>query len=1148
VKRIKTATILLSVILLIMSGSAVLGQTSFGSVSGTVSDSSGGRVPGAEVTLINQLTNIRAEAITNDSGFYRFVNVRPGAYVVTITFPGFKTVQIEAFDVRVNDAVVRNAILEVGEVTERLEIVAGTQLIQVASAELGNVIEEKVIKDLPLNGRNFTQLLLLTPGVNPVSTAQGSQTTISFGAAEGNTGLPGSTIANASIQGQQNRSKVYYIDGIINTSVRANAYVVLPDIDSLQEFKVQSHNDKAEYGGVTGGVINMISKSGTNEFHGSAFQYVRNEMFDARDPFRDRFRDKPFVFRQNQFGANMGGPIIKNKTFFFAGYDGWRYRDVANIQFRIPTEREINGDFSQSYYTLTQGRRIFNPYSTRVEDGKLVRDEFPNRIIPANLISPKMQGFVKAYMYKPNVPGADDPANFTAEPQNFRLERARENNANAFMVRLDHHFSQNDNVFFRWNEQYVSSFNPQGDRGARTPDATNRNFGGGWLHSFSPSLILEIRGGKATQPTEDAPFEHELGADPLKQLGFPELDRFGGYVASMSGNPWMNQSLGVQGPRPRGNPNWNLMTDLTWLRGNHSFKTGFQFVHISRLQKNQFGEIRFNQVPTQNPQQTGGTGDDLASLLLGLPWNIRGYVHDYGFIDFGTGTASGYFQDEWKILPDLSLTFGLRYDYITKAKSKSPTALQSGPDMNTGKWLIALKSISVCNPGDPPPCLPAPLDQIPFNEHIVLTGEPYSILKSIRDNWGPRVGLAWQVNNKTALRTAYSLVWDALPSRSQYGQHQYETWGWPQFSGIDTGAINLVGGPIQSFENIAGLPFAGPRPLPWNSDGYFNDPNRKDAYSHQWHVEIQREVRRDLMFSVAYVGSENGRLEYAGNAAASPVPGVGAAGNRLLPAAVNQLRPWPHITGTFTYSDDIGWSNYHSFQTKVQRRFSDGLGSLLSYTFQKSMDTSSGWFNAERGVGNSHIQNYHDPDSNRAVSGYDVPHLVTWATVWEFPIGKGRRYLNEGLAATVLGNWQMNWILLARSGQPITVDLGGDIANIGSTGTYMRPNLVGNPKLDNPNWWTWYNPDAFAIPVNSFGNAGRNILRTDKLVNMDFGLQKNLRISESKVIEFRAEAFNVFNQMSLGNPNTRIGQATTGRISGIRNTPRQMQFGLRFRY
>jgi outer membrane receptor protein involved in Fe transport len=1130
------------VLAVLLTGGRALAQTSMGGVSGTVTDAQGGVVPGASVTLVNDETNIEVARTTNSSGYFVFTGVRPGMYSLTVELPGLKTARISGFAVGVNETVTRNFKLELGEVTEVIEVIAPSELLQTTSAGLGQVVEEKVIKDLPIQGRNFTTLLLLTPGVNPISTAQGAQAETAVTSFEGNSGIPGGQIANASIQGQQNRSKIYYVDGVVNTSVRAGTYVALPDLDSLQEFKVQSQSDKAEYGGVLGGVVNMTSKSGTNQFRGSAFGFFRNDRFNARNPFRDvRGTEvlKHPEFEQSQYGASVSGPLIKNKTFVFLSYDGWRYSDLSSVRLTVPTERELNGDFSQT------GRPIFNPFTTRTENGRLVRDPFPGNIIPANLISPTMQSFLRSYMVKPNQAGRID---------NFLEDRNQENNSNAFQIRVDHHFSANDNVFLRWTERRISAFVPRGDLGFIEPNSTNRNVGGGWFHTFSPNLLLEVRGGLATQPTEDAPAQHPLGFEPQRALNLPELERFQGYIINGFGAPWTSSTgtaipvLGVQGDRPRGNPNWNAAADLTWIRGNHSFKFGFQMLQIQRLQKNQFGQFDFAAEQTRNPQATTNTGDPLASALLGLPSQIRGFVPDLGFIDFKTSTLSGYIQDQWQVRPNLTLNLGLRYDYVTRAVGNGDNTLQSGPDLRSGEWLIALPELpGVCAPGAPTiGCLPAPLSQIPFNQFIKATGSRNSVLPTIGDNFGPRVGLAWQVNPKTVARVGYGLMWDSMVSRSQYGQHQFESWGWPQFSGIDTGALNREGGAISRIENISSLPFGAPRAEPWTSTQFFNAPDRKNAYSHQWHLEIQRQFTRNLMMGAAYVGSYNGRMEYAGRAQAPPAAAIDATGRRLTPAERDRLRPWPHITGTFTYSDDIGMSKYNAFQFKAQQRFSDGLSSMLSYTYSRTIDTSSGWFNAENGIGGgATVQNYHDMDNARGISSYDIPHIFTWATVWELPFGSGKRWLNNGPAAWLFGNWQLNWSVLARSGQPFNVTAGGDPANLGHAG-YSRANQVGDPSVGERTQQQWFNTAAFVAPVNSFGNYERNSLRAPGFWNVDLGLQRNIPFGQGRSVQLRLEAFNVFNHINWGNPGVALDQpANFGRITSMSGRPRQLQGGMR---
>jgi outer membrane receptor protein involved in Fe transport len=1131
--RARNLTWLLPVLMVLAASSAAVAQTSMGGVNGIVTDSSGAVLPGATVTLTNDATNIQAVRHTDDSGYFTFVNVRPGTYTLLVELQGMKTAQIAGFTVGVNETVARNVTLDVGDVSEVVQVAGRSELLQSSTAELGNVVEERVIRDLPLQGRNFTSLLLLTPGVNPVSTAQGSQTEINFGAAEGNTGVPGSALANASVQGQQNRSKIFYMDGIVNTSVRSGSYVALPDLEALQEFKVQSHSDKAEFGGVIGGVVNMTSKSGSNRFRGGAWGQVRNDRFAARNPFRDARLDEHPMFRQSQFGAHLGGPVFRDRTFFFGSFDGWRYKDRADeTRHTVPAAGELDGNFSQTFH----GRQIFNPYSTRVENGRLVRDPFPGNVIPAELISPTMQAFLKAYMVRPNQGGSII--------NNFQQNRERTSDNNGYQLRVDHHFSGSDNIFFRWTEQRLDSFTPVGDRGFRSPESINRNYGGGWFHLFSPNLIMEVRGGVATQPSEDAPFEHDLGAGPQEALNLPQLDRFGGYIIQGTGSnddPWDFPNLGVQGARPRGNPNWNAAVDLTWLKGRHNLKGGFQMLEIERLQRNQFGQLNFAMDATRDPQNPATTGDTLASMLLGLPSRIQGFVPELGSIQFTTSTLSAYFQDQWTMKPNLTLTYGLRYDYVTRATGEG---LQSGPDMSTGEWLIALPTLpSVCT-GQAPPCLPKPLEQIPFNQFIKATGEEFSILKPIKDNWGPRVGLAWQPNERLVVRSGYALMWDSMVSRSQYGQHQFETWGWPQFSGIDTQVMNREGDPLQSIEQIGSLPFNLPAAQPWTASGWFNDPNRKNAYSHQWHVEIQREMSRNLMVAVGYVGSYNGRMEYSGYAQAATRPGVAPDGRRLLPAEVNQLRPWPHITGTFRYSDDTGMSKYNALQVKVQRRFADGLASMLSYTFSRSIDTSSGWFNTENGIGGgATVQNYHDQDSARGIAGYDIPHLLTWATVWELPVGRQKRWLNSGPASWILGNWQLNWFLLARSGQPFTPTVPGDPANIGISG-YSRPHVTGDPKGPQTQE-QWFNVAAFSVPNLAFGNAKRNLLRAPEYWNVDLGLQRNIPFGPNNQVQVRLDVFNVLNHINLGNPEVNITSPNAGRITSMVGQPRQVQLGLR---
>jgi len=1111
-------------VMLVASGSTLFGQTATGGVNGTVTDPAGAIVIAATVKLISQATNVETQVSTNENGYYRFVLVTPGIYILKVEMPGFKTALIPRFDVGVNQAVTQNITLTLGEVNQTVEVTAEAEMLQRSSVELGTVITEKAVNDLPLNGRHFTQLLTLSPGASPISTNQNQ----CCAGGEGAPGISGSAYSDPALHGQQNRSKIFFLDGIINTQSSGSYEQFLPNVDLIQEFKVQAHNDKAEYGGVMGGVINLVSKSGGNSFHGSVFEFVRNDAFDARNPFSDANRTSPPPFRQNMFGAAVGGPIIKNRTFFSGGYDGWRYSKPLQTVGFVPTDAMLNGDFSQ------YNRLIFNPYTTVTDaSGNLVRDPFPNNIIPSNLISPAMQGFLKTYINRPNF---QDSAG-----HNFILNAPTIDTANSWSVKVDHRLG-GDNLFFRFSEQRTRHLDPLGEKTTSEAHATGRNWGGGWVHTFSPNLLLNVVGGVSLRPANASGTKHEAGTDPMKQLGFKDIDQYGGMLWGLA-SPWVftppggSGEIGNSGFTPRENPNWNLAGDLSWTKGSHSFKMGAQYIHAGRLQLNQFQKFNFDDNVTANPQALGRTGDSIASALLGLPVNFNGVGSD-SRIEFALATWAAYFQDEWKVNPKLTVNLGLRYDYLTMPKSFQP-GMENGMDIDTQTWRLTGTALPpLCSAvNGASPCLPTPLADIPFGDHIKLIKDR-SLIPTVKDNVGPRVGVAWQMSGKNVVRAGYGLVYDTLAARTQNAQMGQQFSGWPNSAGF-IGTANALGAPLTSFANIQGAPRL-PAPSPWQSVGWQSATDLKDGYSHQWNVEVQNQTTQNLLLSVAYVGSESRRLPYGGQNNTAKTPGPGS------PAEVNQRRPVPWAGGSMFVLRSIGEANYHALQVKAQRRYANGLQSLLSYTWSKSIDTTSGWFAAAENTAGA-LQNYFDPQSSRGVSIYDVPHLFSWYAVYELPAGRGKRWLQSGPGSWILGNWQVNNILQARSGQPFNLSVVGDVANIGSDGrTYARPNLVGNPRPSIQTAAMWYNPAAFAIPSFQYGNFGRNVLRSDNVYNNDFSLFKSIPLGETRELQLRFEAFNVFNIMNLGRPGTTIGLSDAGKVTSVAVNPRSLQFGLKF--
>lgn len=1194
---------------LLLAISAAIAQTSTSEVNGTITDPTGAATAGAVVKLVNQETKIEIQTTTNNDGYYRFVNVKPGKYTVITEVTGFKRTITAPFSLGVSETSTQNISLQVGNVAETVEVTNGSEVIQSSTTELGTVIPERAVQELPLNGRNFTQLLTLTPGVTPVSTSQNR----SIGGVEGNVGLPGSGFADASFHGQQNRSKLYFFDGIVNTNIRGPNYIVIPNIDLIQEFKVVGHDAKAEFGGAMGGVVNMVSKSGGNDFHGSAFWFVRNDAFDARNSFDvctpsrcppgQAVPDKPLPFRQNQFGAVINGPIWKNRTFFSGGYDGWRYSQAGLGLSYVPTAAELSGDFTNTPFR----RQIFNPYSTRQNGTSFVRDPFrcdasgnplpvnaqrqqdqtvgtPCFKIPQALIFAPMQQFFQTYAASPNFIG--DPQN------NFAQVRATTNQSDGYQFRIDHKFTEKDNAFFRFTLQRVTVFNPIGGDGSTSGSSNGYNYGGAWTHMFTSNLILDVRAGYAGRPGVDASQQnqHSAGTAPLQSQGFRDVEKYSGLLVRLSN--WAaggSSDFGVRGDALRQNPNWSITPNLIWLKGNHNIKTGFWYIQAKRIQLNTYQRYTFADTQTANPS-ANNTGLSLASALLGFPSAANAELPQPhgGPVQFKYGSWAAYVQDEWRLSPKLMLTLGLRYDYLNLPQTLDGR-LWNALDLENQRWIIGASQMPpACSVAGQAPCIPDAFLSDPHFANVVLAGKDHFGPNPIKDNLGPRVGIAWTFNPKTVLRAGYGLYFDSLPARSQYAQNDLEATVWPDataFSASPNAPINFVNGTFGNIIQIQGQGFTNPLPAgppaPWSVGGFPNNPRYKDPYSHQWHVEVQRQLSSTSLFSIAYVGSVSRRLAYSGfaNSARQASP------NGTPRATIDTLRLMPWVGSGLNYTTNTGTANYNALEARFQRRFSNGWSTLVSYTWSKSIDTSSGYFNVENGPGGSAtIQNYYDPSTARGVSSYDIPHFLSWASVYEFPFGHGKKWFNDGAAAWLLGGWQLNEIFQARSGAPFNLVVTGDLANIGGNANlsqpnnYLRPNLIADPFAPGPvaanpdpncqrtisqggraadqthTTVTWFNPCAFGIPSGSFGSLGRNAFRGKAVYTMDMSLFKTIVVREGWKLQLRMEVFNVFNIQNWDTPsNVTVNTGSTiaagvGKITALAQgtTPRQIQFGARF--
>ena len=1166
-----------------------IGQNATAGVNGTITDPSGSVIPGAVVTLTNVETNVVARAKTNASGYFAFVDVTPGEYTMTVTSAGFKKVVLPVFHLVVDQTLTENETLSVGSEGQTVTIDASSEgvMLERSSSELGNVIESKEIQNLPLNGRNFTQLLILSPGVNPISTAQGSSISTTDA---GISAIPGTAFYKPGFFGQQNRETFYLMDGIVNTDLRGAIYGYLPIIDAMQEFKVQSHMDSAEFGVVTGGVINMLSKSGTNQFHGTVWEFDRNNLFDARNTFTDfcsvgrcasgtptTTPAAPGHYVQNEFGGSLGGPIWKNKMFFYGAYEGWRYSKPALTPELVPTTQELSGDFSSPAYSYYQ-HTIYNPYSTTCSGGKCTVQPFqcnasgtpitpnsngtqtggaPCLKIPSTLLNPVMQAYMKAYYLSPN--------SLTSEPAGYNFVDSRPNidNNNSYQVRVDIHNSDKNFGFGRISQMWVYDTSPvAGTADANISHYHAYNFGGGYTHVFGPNLILDVRGGAMLKPYQFSQAAAPGGYAAATSAGFTNLAQYGGMYINLA-SPYNTGNAGNEGTLYRGNPVVNGGGSLTWVRGDHTIKGGLDYIYQNRLQRNLYQQFTFSDATTSNVNASN-TGNSAASALLGLPATFTAQIPDYSEDFFSMSLWSVYLQDSWKVSPKLTLNYGLRYDYLPAIHMLNGR-LANGLDIPNQRYIIQ-KPVAACTTTFVNPCIPGGIASVPESGNIVFANGVQQVGQPIKDNFGPRFGFAYQTTPRTVVNGGIGMLYDTITARSQWVQNNIEGPTWPWTTGISGQQVNFsqngvwqggAGNPLTPITNLEGN-FPNPviASTPWltTGGGYVSEPGFKDQRAVEYNLQVQQQLGPTTLFSLGYAGSKSTRLDFTGyaNAAQHASP----AGTALTTIDTYKYMPW--MTPGWHYSLDNGYANYNAMLAQFQKRFSSSLNTIASYTWSKSMDNSSGWFNAENGTGGgSVVQNFFDPRNAYGVSSYDVRNYFSWSTVYSLPFGRGQRWAQKGLVSYFAGGWTVNYVFQARSGQPYNLNVGGDPANIsgdnGSVTSYSRPNVVGAPgqgscgatalNTRSSTGFCEYNPSAFAIPSGSFGDMAKMAYRQPYYNNLDFSLVKETPLYENVNLELRAESFNTYNVMIMGTPGSTIGNSSAGLATSIANTPRELQFG-----
>ena len=1073
-----------SVLLLAAIPATVWGQSTYGFIVGVVTDESNAVIPGATVTARNEATNIERMVSTGTRGEYRIANLLPGVYTVTVEQASFKKGTKAGVEVRLNESVRVDFTMQIGAVTETVEVTMTAPLLETSSSTIGRVVTNEKIVELPLNGRDFTRLTLLVPGSSP---GQNSGTGFLIG------GTPVAVTGNRSDQNN------YTLDGVNNNETFFKHYGIRPSLDAIQEFKIQTNITSAEYGEAAGANVNVAIKSGTNDFHGSAFEFFRNNVLDARESFSARKQQ----FRWNQFGGTFGGPIRKGKTFFFGNYEGFRLRREGNSLTTVPTAAMMGGNFSRNV-DGTPAPQIYDPLTTRPNPAGsgFIRDPFPGNIIPSTRFNPVSLEFQKN-LYVPH------PENRPGNLQNFQNLTGTEQDDNQFTVRVDHHFNDKNLLFGRYswanNDQLIPAALP-----AVVESRYNhfRNYVINYNLLLSPTTIFEFKHGYNEDDIQRRTPRLGSGVPGLVAAGLEGIPESGTFRETFE----YPVSLNVQGFAAGGatafvsgpQKTWQFLPSLSQIKGTHSLKYGADIKVRHVLHDGSFATITHDRLTTSDPQDAAGlTGQPYASFLLGWP-STAGRQLSLPSPGCTSCTEANmaqnlwhfYVQDDIKVSRNLTVNLGLRYEYSSWYRSRN--------DPSNASWFDAL--------GD------GGRGQFVWAGPNPITGEPANttptFIEPDKNNWAPRIGLAYLLGQKTTIRSGYSVfygsnvAWEGNHMRGNY----------PYAVGQDL-PVNRTFPTNPTNDAFPPVDFAT---VPPSAQHTARRDNRM-PYVQQWNFGIQQQLVEDLVMEVSYVGSKGTRLSsfISGN---DPTPG---------PGDIQPRRPYPQHLGAFSENRSDANSSYHGLTVRLDKRYSRGVSYGINYAWSHSMDLNSQW-------GGTSPQDAYNARNSIGLSDFDRRHIFSGDLVYILP-STGLR----GFSGQLVNGWQVNTIVLLRSGRPLTPTLTFDNANVGARGNFQRPNVVGS--IEGPQTrQQWFSTAAFAVPPPfTFGSAGRNIIEGPGYAAVDFALYKNFMVGDRQTIQFRSEFFNVLNRTNFNTPGTNFGTPGFGVITGT-DSARQIQFALKY--
>lgn len=1046
------------------------------------------------------------------------IGVAPGNYTLEVAKAGFGTAHQTAVTLYVNQTAAFDFALNVGSVAQTVTVSAAAAQLETSTANLGTVFSSSSVGNLPLNGRNFPQLLTLAPGSSGVNTSQSAGGGI-------NAVFVGSTTFPA-VNGQWNRSNMFLLDGIIDQQFFGSEYAVPPIVDAIKEFKLQSHNDQSQFGGVMGGVVNVVTKSGTNGFHGNAWEFLRNDALDAKNPLLQ----KKTPLKQSVYGATIGGPVIapfyngRDRTFFFGAYEGTSSNSAAERFYNVPTAAELNGDFS----AIPQ--QLYDPFSTTPDPahpGQYLRTPFPGNNISARL-NPNAVLLAKD-IFPAAVPLVNGFNGVDTSPS-----RARQHD---YSLRLDEQLTQSNLIWGRFSAFHVTTSASGGFAGLVTNQKANgQNWTVSYIHVFGASATLQLQAGHVWQYYQNISGFSNAPANLIPDSGFSQNFACGYVLPPSCKLP----ILAIPGYLSGGNNNGNatdsnayeFKADFTKLLGNHIIAFGADTVPHNEHVGQSNGNIAFSSFQTSNLQSSANTGDALASYMIGVP--VSGVYRNQLKDLIGGNISDFYVQDQWKLTPKLTMNWGFRYDLVVQpGLGPNPTKsnFTGAYDFNTGEYLLTKNAgaLGSCASLGAPPCIPT--STLPAHVVILNTNK---LIGNQYDNFQPRIGLAYQVNPTLVLHASYGRVYDTWSASLQSAQNEGSLW--PSVSIQQAANLNSSTVTALSSDPI-GLGTTGkilPAATPFNQVAFFIDPHIKNPYSDQWMAGIQHQLDSATVLTLDYVGSTTKRLPCCGwyNVAQSPGPGT------------PQLRaPFPYIVPTH-YDRSVGAANYNALQAQLKRQVSSGLQYTFNYTWSKAMNMGcDGAF----GVEGCFVRNPYKPEIDRSVAGFDLTNIFTATVLYQLPFGKGQRFsTNSRFTNAVMGGWQLNAIANLRSGAPYTISYSGDRANTGNG--FQGVDIVGNPNVASPTRAHWFNTAAFQAPAQyTYGSVGRNTMRSQAFRNVDLSLFRTITIERFST-EFRAEAFNALNNVVYAAPGATQNSNTFGVVSGTASAQRVLQLALKLSF